>query len=314
MIISASRRTDIPSYYASWFMNRLREGYVLVQNPYTPRRYSRVTLTRDVVDCIVFWTKNPLPMLSKLKELDALGYPYYFQFTLTPYGRDLERSLPCKETLLEAFINVSEHVGANRIVWRYDPIVLDGQHTVGYHVKQFESMIERLKGHTNRCVISFVDPYQSVSNRLGHAPLYDMSLSNIKTLAKSLGDLGQKAHMDIVTCAEPIDLSSYHIRHGACIDQGIVEDIVGCPITVGPDRNRRSACQCVDCIDIGTYNSCLNGCVYCYAVTSDAGARRAVSMHDPLSPVMIGQLPPDALITNRSCTSICNRYMSLFPE
>ena len=136
MILSVSRRTDIPNYYSEWFYNRIKEGFAYARNPMNPRQVSKIAISRDVVDCIVFWTKNPEPMMGRLDELSA--YPYYFQFTLTGYGRDMERNVPHKrDKMIPIFQNLSSRIGAERVIWRYDPIIFTKTYTPEYHLKAF---------------------------------------------------------------------------------------------------------------------------------------------------------------------------------
>ena len=161
MIISASRRTDIPAYYSDWFFERIRAGYVLVRNPMNTHQVSRIILSPDVCDGIVFWTKNPLPMLGRLSELS--DYPYYFQFTLNAYGRDVEPNIPQKDSvLIPGFIKLSRLTGRERVVWRYDPILLNEKYTLGYHLKYFEKLAQRLHPYTEKCIVSIVDNYRSI--------------------------------------------------------------------------------------------------------------------------------------------------------
>lgn len=146
MIVSASRRTDIPTFYSEWFYNRIKEGFLYVRNPMNAHQISRIDLSPDVVDCIVFWTKNPIPMLPRLDELAA--YKYYFQFTLTGYGRDMEANLPDKkEKLIPAFKQLAEKIGKKRIIWRYDPIVFTKKYSPEYHIKAFTQIAEALDAH-----------------------------------------------------------------------------------------------------------------------------------------------------------------------
>jgi len=165
MIISASRRTDIPALYSNWFINRLKEGYALIPNPRNSDRLGRVELSPDKVDCIAFWTKNPIPLLDKLGQIDNMGYRYYVQFTLTPYDNAMERNLPPKSNLIQAFIELSKRTSVQRAVWRYDPILIDDRHPVEWHVEQFSKMCETLSTYTERCIISFIDPYKSIGDK-----------------------------------------------------------------------------------------------------------------------------------------------------
>lgn len=162
MILSASRRTDIPAFYADWFLNRLREGYVLVRNPMNYHQVSKVRLAPENVDCIVFWTKNPSHFIEKLPEIDNLGYRYYFQFTLNPYGKSIEENLPDKNALVETFKRLSDQCGPEKVIWRYDPIFVGDDYPVDYHAEQFARLANRLEGYTEKCIFSFLDPYAKI--------------------------------------------------------------------------------------------------------------------------------------------------------
>ena len=161
MIISASRRTDIPARYPEWFMNRLREGEVLVQNPYNRKKIQRIALSPDVVDSIVFWSKNPEPMRPYLREIDEMGYRYYFQMTITDYGPDLEPEAPDISDAMATFLLMSAQLGKERMDWRFDPILLTEKYTKDYHLEKFEMMCEWLHRATTRCIVSFVDAYRN---------------------------------------------------------------------------------------------------------------------------------------------------------
>ncbi len=312
MIISATRRTDIPSYYGEWFVNRLKEGYVLIQNPYNTNRYSKAILTRDAVDMIVFWTKNPNPFLKFLPIIEEMGYPYYFQFTLTPYGKETEKGLPGKEFLIDTFIKLSERIGKKRVVWRYDPIIISDTYTLEYHKEKFLYMIKKLSNYTERCVISFVDNYKNVTTRMGNDPAYKMSKKNIFELAEFFSKIAKEHGALLFTCAEKIDLEQFGIKHGACIDKELIEQILGCKINVNKDKNQRSECSCINSIDIGTYNCCANGCSYCYALKSEKTVLYNMASHNPNLPVLIGQVNPNAIITNRDSYSVIENQTSLY--
>ncbi len=312
MIISATRRTDIPSYYGEWFLNRLRAGYVLIQNPYNAERYSRASLRKEAVDMIVFWTKNPIPFLKYLPEIDAMGYKYYFQFTITPYGKETEKGLPDKELLIDTFIELSNKLGKKKMVWRYDPIILDEVHTVEYHLEKFAYMAKRLSGYTNRCVISFVDSYKNVMARMGKDPAYKLTKRNIDELVGKMAEIAKVNDLEIYTCAEEVDLEKFGVKHGACVDKKLIEDILDFKIDVKEDKNQRKECLCVECIDIGTYNCCANGCNYCYALQSEWASDENMRKHNPKAPVLIGEKRPDAIITKRDSRSVIIDQLSFF--
>ncbi len=312
MIISATRRTDIPSFYGEWFVNRLKEGHVLIQNPYNNNRYSKAYLTPNDVDIIVFWTKNPIPFLKHLPTIDDMGYSYYFEFTLTPYGKETERFLPDKEVLLDTFMNLADKIGRHRMVWRYDPIIIDETYTINYHSERFSYMANRLKYSTERCVISFVDSYKNVMSRMGKDPSYLMTEHNIERIAEVFSGIAEKNGLDIYTCAEKFDLDKHGIKHGACIDKGIIQKVLGFDITDSRDKNQRPECLCLESIDIGTYNCCSNGCNYCYALQNEKVALANMGRHSPLSPVLIGDVNLHAIITERKRDSVIVDQLSMF--
>ena len=239
MIISASRRTDIPSYYSDWFFHRLEAGFVCTRNPMNPKQISRISLSPDVVDGIVFWTKNPTPMLDKLHLLK--DYPFYFQFTLNAYGKDLEAGIPSKnDVIIPAFQQLSRQIGSERIIWRYDPIILTPKYTTEYHIHYFEELAKRLSGHTQKCVISFVDLYRHLGKQftpLGESEIYE--------LAGRFSDIAIKYDLKLETCAEAIDLSRFGIGHGHCIDGELLERIIAQPLSLSKDKNQREECGCI---------------------------------------------------------------------
>ncbi len=312
MIISVTRRTDIPSFFGEWFLNRLKEGYVLIQNPYNENRYSRADLNRKAVDLIIFWTKNPLPFFKYLDEIETMGYPYCFHFTLTPYGKDVEKGLPSKQDLIDSFITLSKRIGKKNMIWRYDPIILDNIHTVEYHKEKFSSMARQLAPYASRCVVSFIDNYKNVMNRMGKDPSYNMTSENMHALAEVISHIAKEYSLPLFTCAEKIDISKFGILPGACIDKNSIEDILQASINCKRDKNQRDECLCIESIDIGTYNCCANGCNYCYALQSEASSIHNMKRHNPLSPVLIGEINPNAIITERGNSSIIENQLRLF--
>ena len=307
MIISASRRTDIPALYSEWFMNRLAEGHFLIPNPRNPNRLSRIDVSPENVDCIAFWTKNPIPMLDKLGQMDAMGYPSYIQFTLTPYEKAVEPGLPAKSELLQAFVDLSKQIGAVRSVWRYDPIIIDARHSVEWHIGQFAQMCKRLHTYTQRCVISFVDPYKSLGNSFAALTRAEMT-----GIASAFSAISAKYGIVIYTCAEEIDLSHYGIQHGACIDQRLIGQIINRCISAKSDANQRTACCCIESVDIGAYDTCPHGCSYCYATSGMKTVMRRVAAHDPHAPMLTGYPNGEEVITNRTTPSQKTDQLRLF--
>lgn len=306
MILSVSRRTDVPNYYSDWFLNRIKEGFLYVRNPMNAHQISRIDLSPEVVDCIVFWTKNPANMLNKLEALR--DYAYYFQFTLTGYGRDVEPNLPDKrQELIATFRALSEKIGKEKVIWRYDPIFINERYTIAYHLKAFEEIAGRLAGYTERVVISFLDFYTKTQRNMGALGIKNLSDEELISLAGKLAQIASKHHLTIETCAEKMDLGQVGIGHGSCIDQKLIEQLLGCSLTGKKDKNQRQECGCFESVEVGTYNTCLNGCRYCYANFSDAKVKEHVKLYDVNAPLLCGWPGPDDRITDRKVRSLILR-------
>lgn len=302
MIISASRRTDIPAYYSDWFLRRVKAGYAYVRNPMNARQISQVSLSPEVVDGIVFWTKNPAPMLPKLDALK--DYMYYFQFTLTGYGADVERDLPSKsKAIIPAFQKLSEMIGPDRVIWRYDPIFLSEAYTADYHIRRFEQLAERLAPYTRKCTISFLDFYRSTAKNMASLRLSCFPAGQQERLAADLAGIAHSHGLRMDACAEEIDLGQYGIEHARCIDGRLFERLLQCPLDAGKDKGQRPACGCMESLDIGAYDTCRNGCRYCYANHSEKALRANSGRHDPDSPLLIGAVGPEDKITQRKTAS-----------
>ncbi len=300
MIISASRRTDIPEFYSEWFFNRIKAGFLDVRNPMNNRQVSRIPLSPDIVDCIVFWTKNPIPMIPKLDTLR--DYCYYFQFTLTGYGRDIEANLPDKkEELIPAFQRLSDKIGPERVIWRYDPILVNDRYSVPYHMKAFAEIAKALNGYTEKCVFSFVDVYGKNKTAMQRLGVRNLSMGEMRSIAVQIRDIARANHMTVATCAEVIDLEALGIEHNACIDRVLVERLTGGKIRDSKknlkDSGQREACRCMASREVGTHNTCGNGCVYCYANYSPESVRRNVAKYDPNSTMLCDRLEPDEEVT-----------------
>lgn len=303
MILSVSRRTDIPNYYSGWFYNRIKAGFVYVRNPMNPHQISKIDLSPEVVDCIVFWTKNPEPMLDRLDELKA--YPYYFQFTLTGYGKDMECGIPHKkEKMIPVFQRLSDQIGSGRVIWRYDPILFTETYTPEYHVKVFAQIAAALKDYTKKCVISFVDIYAKNKKQMEALHAYELKQEELLEFAGKLSGIAKQNGMTVTSCAEPVDLAECGISHGCCIDKALVEELAGYPIRVAKDKNQRPACGCVESVEIGTYDTCKNGCRYCYANVSGERVRKNCEKYDPDAPLLCGVPTEEDRITERKVRSL----------
>lgn len=305
MIISASRRTDLPAFFSEWLLARLAGGLALVPHPWRPGQITRVPLSPDTVDCLVFWTKNPEPLRLRLKAVEALGYRrYYFTFTLTPYGPELEPNLPPKAALLETFERLSDRIGPRRLDWRYDPIVVDEKHPVQWHLDHFGRLGDRLRGRADRCLISFFKNYRHLRGRLPEA-----GPEAIEKLAAGLAAIAAELSLPLFHCTERLDLRHLGIRPAACIDRGKIEDIMngsaeagfgdlaseqawgltGPALNARKDPGQPKTCLCLKSVDLGVYNTCAHGCLYCYAVRNPVRARQFLAKHDPAALTMTGE-------------------------
>lgn len=313
MILSVSRRTDIPNYYSEWFYNRIKAGFLYVRNPMNAHQISKIVLSPEVVDCIVFWTKNPEPMFSRLAELDA--YKYYFQFTLTGFGNDMERNIPPKkEHMIPVFQNLAKKIGSNKVIWRYDPIIFTDKYTPEYHLRAFEQIAEELHGYTSKCVISFVDIYSKNQKNMSAVNAYSLPEKELAAFASQIASIAKNHDIKVASCAEAIDLSACGIEHNCCIDRELVKQIIGCNIQVGKDKNQRKECGCVESIEVGTYNTCKNGCAYCYANYSHESVLQNSKLYDVNSPLLCGTITEADKITERAVKSLKVLQLSLWDQ
>ena len=311
MIISASRRTDVPTYYSDWFFNRIKEGYVCVRNPMNIHQVSKISLSPDVVDGIVFWTKNPIPMINRLDTLQ--DYMYYFQFTVNSYGKDIETNIPNKnDIIIPAFKQLSKKIGSERVIWRYDPILLSSKYNIDYHINYFNEIAKRLAGYTNKCIISFVDLYHNTQTNTKKLGLLPLEKKEMVELAQRLVDIAHKNHLIVESCAEKINLEQFDIAHGHCIDCNLFEQLLGYKLDLSKDKNQREECGCMASIDIGMYNTCKNGCKYCYANYSNKIVTKNAMAHDPYSPLISGNIQPGDVMKERDVKSCKNCQMNLF--
>lgn len=297
MILSASRRTDIPAFYGDWLLRRLQAGEIYSKNPFNPKMISRIPLSLQTVDCIIFWTKNPAPFLNMLPKIDNLGYHYYFTFTLTPYDKDLEPGLPPKTEVLETFKNLSRKIGKQKVVWRYDPILFTGKYNFDFHVQAFRALCEKLSPFTERCIISFLSAYKKIQGAMENHQILMPALKEKHKLLKELGKISHESDIPLYTCFQDLDLSAYpNINKGACIDQKLIEQIIGCRIKAKTDPSQRPDCLCIQSRDIGSYNCCTHNCIYCYAGGSRQNQQKNLAAYKPESPLLCSSLQGTEII------------------
>lgn len=293
MILNTGSRTDIPAFYAPWLLNRVREGYCLVRNPYYPQQVLRYRIDPELVDVLVFCTKNPALILPFLDQLSAFSMLWYV--TITPYGKDIEPFVPPKEEVIESLKELSRRLGENRIIWRYDPILLTEVYTAAFHLEVFEEMASAMEGYASRVVISFLDLYEKTKKNFPEGK--EVPLSARHLLAEGMADIARRHHMKINTCLEGDAYGIYGIDTSGCMTRQVIEEAIGEDLLVPSGLTpAREGCRCLLGSDIGAYNTCRHFCRYCYANSDREEVLRQSRLHDPSSPFLVGgPLPDDVL-------------------
>ena len=288
MIINTGQRTDIPAFYADWFVNRLKAGFVLVRNPYNPRSVTRYRLSPEVVDLIGFCTKNPAPMLPHMDLLRPYGQFWYV--TITPYGKEIEPGVPDKREVLDSFRRLSDTVGPDRMGWRYDPVFISGEYPAERHIRAFEYMAQTLSGYTRTAVISFVDLYEKTKRNFPE--VRPVTAEQRLLLGKAFVEIAGQYGMTVRPCGEGDELAPFGADCSGCMTVAMYEQALGRRLKVPKTAPARKECACYLGGDIGAYNTCGHLCRYCYANYDTATVRKNLAAHDPESPLLIGHLEP----------------------
>ena len=293
MIINTGMRTDIPAFYSKWLLNRIKEGFVCVRNPYYKHQVTKYSLSPNVVDCLAFCTKNPHPLIFYLSELDK--YKQFWFITITPYGKDIEPNVPNKKQVIDDFKKLSNHFGANSVALRYDPILINDKFDVSMHIKCFDKLLSELKGYTKDCTISFLDMYEKVKR---NAPNLRPPTSKEQIeIAKVFSKVGNENNITIHDCCEKEDLKDYGIDITGCMSQEIVEKVIQNKLHTPKNNSKRTECNCLMGNDIGAYNTCMHLCKYCYANANQGLVKENVKKHNPDSPFLIGEVEEGDKIT-----------------
>ena len=292
MIINTGQRTDIPAFYADWFANRLKEGFVCVRNPYDPKQVSRYRLDPAVVDVIGFCTKNPAPMFPYMDLLKEYGQ--YWFVTITGYGRDIEPNVPDKHRLLDDFRKLSCTVGIDSVGWRYDPVFISERYGADYHLKAFEQIAAALSGYTKTAVISFIDLYPKVRRNFPEAR--EVPKEQRLKLGREFIRIASAYGMTVRPCAEGDELAAYGADCSGCMKISDYEKAIGRYLNAPKWKGARAECACYLSCDIGAYNTCKHLCRYCYANAEPSKVLAQSRLHDPRSPFLIGSYRDDDVI------------------
>ncbi len=288
MIVSASRRTDIPAFYGEWLLQRLRQGHVLVRHPFRPDRITRLSLAPETLTGLVFWTKNPVPLLGRLGEIEQLGHRFVFQYTLTTYGTELEPKVPAVAERVAAFRTLAERIGAERVLWRYDPILFTPDFSPAEHLRRFAILARALRGHTRICTISRLTLYAKCRRNLQGIDLEKPAEEEMVAFASELAAIAGEHGLALRACCDGLLTDRCGIEAARCIDASLLAALSGRPVAVRRDGSQRPGCGCAVSIDIGAYNTCAHGCRYCYANSSALAVAGRITKHDPASPLLVG--------------------------
>jgi DNA repair photolyase len=294
MILNVSGRTDIVAFYSRWFLNRYKEGFVDVRNPFYPKLISRIYF-KDV-DAIVFCTKNPLPILNDLKKFEK---PILFQVTLTPYKKDIEPHVPSKGLIIEGIKKISMMIGIENVFVRYDPIFISHTYTVSYHKKAFEHMCCLLEGSIKAIIVSFLDDYKNVRKNKAILDSMEMTEKMYEEIGRSFSESARRHGMTVQTCFEDRNLVEYGFIKEDCLSQKLAFRVTG--KTYKPWKARKEKkCHCVEMVDIGVYNSCKHFCKYCYANFDEKRVEENFKHHEENASLLIGHIEKEDVIKIRT--------------
>lgn len=290
MILNTGARTDTVQFYSDWLLKRLKEGVVYTRNPLFPHKVTCYQLSPDKIDVVLFCSKNYAPILPRLNEITD-KYRTYFHYTITAYGKDIEPGVPSIDESIETLIELSKKVGKGRVAWRYDPLLLTEKYTIEVHEKTFNYIAKRVAPYIDRCIFSFVEMYKKLEKNMPE--LIPIKAEDKERLAGILGRAAKEHGFKIQTCGTNGDYTEYGIESSGCATLEILGQANGCEFKDLKHRGLREGCHCIESRDIGQYDTCLNGCKYCYANKSPQKARENFKFHNPSSPILLGELNED---------------------
>ncbi|MBO4924244.1 MAG: DUF1848 domain-containing protein [Bacteroidales bacterium] len=309
MILNTGGRTDTVQYYSEWLLNRFREGYVLSRNPLFPEIVNRIDLNPETIDVVVFCSKDYSPIMARLHEIYD-RFNCYYHYTITAYGEDIEPRVPSIENSIETLKRLADQVGAGKIAWRYDPVLLTDKYTIQRHLDTFGHMASELAPYVDRCIFSFVEMNKKLEVNM--LELRPVSETDKLTLAKGMGAIARQTGLYLQTCAMREDYESFGIHRSGCMTVDIISKALGVQFKKVSHKGNRAGCLCIESRGLGDYNSCPNGCRYCYANKDHEKALQNYLTHDPDSPLLLGHLQPADIVKPLKQESFLSREPSLF--
>ena len=292
MILNTGLRTDIPGFFSEWFYNRIDDGFVYVRNPYAKNQIYSYRLDPELIDCIIFCTKNPKPMFENLEKIDKFNQ--YWHITITPYEKEIEPNVPPMNDVLESFKYLSKKLGKENVTLRYDPIFINEKYTLEKHIESFEYIINSLSDYTTEAIISFIDLYEKTKRNFPKAR--EVTKDERLKLGKEFAQIGKKNNITIKTCVEGTELDKFGIDSSGCMTKEVIERAINKNLNIPKQKARNGECYCLLNNDIGEYNTCGHGCLYCYANSNKRLVKRNLKLHDPKSPILIGEIKEDDII------------------
>ncbi len=308
MILNTGGRTDTVQYYSEWLLRRFREGYVLSRNPLFPNSVNRIELDPATIDVVVFCSKDYSPILPHLHEISD-RFNCYYHYTITAYGTDIEPRVPSIEQSIETCRQLSEMVGREKIAWRYDPVLLTEKYTIEQHMETFNRIATALAPYVSRCIFSFVEMYKKLEYNMPE--LNAITPEQRLVLAKEMGAIAKKHDLHLQTCGTAEHYEQFGIEHSGCMTTQIFHDALGINFRQTAHKGNRTGCGCMESRGLGDYDSCPNGCRYCYANRDHARALRNYAEHDPTSPLLLGHLKPTDTIKPARQTSLLSHELTL---
>ena len=300
MILNTGLRTDIPGFFSEWFYNRIEDGFVYVRNPYAKNQIYSYRLDPELIDCIIFCTKNPKPMFENLEKIDKFNQ--YWHITITPYEKEIEPNVPPMNDVLESFKYLSKKLGKENVTLRYDPIFINEKYSLEKHIESFEYIANSLSDYTTEAIISFIDLYEKTKRNFPKAR--EVTKDERLKLGKEFAQIGKKNNITIKTCVEGTELDKFGIDSSGCMTKEVIERAINKNLNIPKQKARNGECYCLLNNDIGEYNTCGHGCLYCYANSNKRLVKRNLKLHDPKSPILIGEIKEDDIIKEMNQKSL----------
>ena len=300
MILNTGLRTDIPGFFSEWFYNRIEDGFVYVRNPYAKNQIYSYRLDPELIDCIIFCTKNPKPMFENLEKIDKFNQ--YWHITITPYEKEIEPNVPPMNDVLESFKYLSKKLGKENVTLRYDPIFINEKYSLEKHIESFEYIANSLSDYTTEAIISFIDLYEKTKRNFPKAR--EVTKDERLKLGKEFAQIGKKNNIIIKTCVEGTELDKFGIDSSGCMTKEVIERAINKNLNIPKQKARNGECYCLLNNDIGEYNTCDHGCLYCYANSNKRLVKRNLKLHDPKSPILIGEIKEDDIIKEMNQKSL----------